>query len=239
MPIINYNDPRYTEWMNSNIQALGARIHLLVSGVQTQIITHMVVLCIFARNFIVAGKMVISRSRSIASWCCLVPSVSGIMSVLLAILMYLNLGINCRAMVWFFIFNVSLTMLVYLILCRKKWILYIGIPAMMAQLAFVFITIYDSFIVLEEGLGCMTYYPEFILWYWFSVNVPINVIFSTIFCRAALKQYRIFGAKSWKKLASDGIQAMSLATLCNIIGPIITIVSKGKINSDLFFIVDW
>ncbi|KAI9596962.1 hypothetical protein BDF19DRAFT_326909 [Syncephalis fuscata] len=144
-------------------------------------------------------------------------------------------------------FSMSLTMLssslillqkVYLVLCRQKWILYISIPIVIAQFTFVFILIYNSFVALEEKVGCMTYYSQFTLWYWFSVSVPINVIFSVIFCRVALKQYRIFGAKSWKKLASDGIQAMSLATLCNIIGPIITIVPKDKINTDLFFIVD-
>ncbi|KAI9596908.1 hypothetical protein BDF19DRAFT_437177, partial [Syncephalis fuscata] len=127
----------------------------------------------------------------------------------------------------------------YLVLFRQKWILYISTPFIMAQLFFAPIIICYSFFTLEEKVGCMDYYPRNFLWYWFLIDVPINILFSSIFCHVALKQYRLFGSEAWKNLARDGIQTMTLATSCNIICSILIITPLVEINSDSFFTVDW
>ncbi|KAI9596913.1 hypothetical protein BDF19DRAFT_437188 [Syncephalis fuscata] len=192
--------------------------------------------------------MVISRPYSIIFWCCFIPSVLGIINSLIGIFMLLNFFGNCRIMVWIILFNISFTMIsnslillqkAYLVLCRQRWILYISTPFIMAQLFFAPIIIYYSFSTLEEKVGCIDYYPQPILWYWFLINVPINILFSYIFCHIALKQYRLFGSDAWKKLARDGIQAMTLATLCNTLFSIFSIMPISKAYSDDFFIIAW
>ncbi|KAI9598608.1 hypothetical protein BDF19DRAFT_182970 [Syncephalis fuscata] len=169
--------------------------------------------------------MLISRPRSMIPWCCFIPSASGIIASLMSIFMFLNFPTNCRIMIWVLTFSISLTMVgnslillqkVYLVLCRERWVLYISIPLISPQLAYAFIMIYCDFTTLEEKYGCVLYYPQFLLFYWLSVNLSINILFSAIFCHVALKQYRLFGSDAWKKLARNGIQTMSLAALCSI-----------------------
>ncbi|KAI9592687.1 hypothetical protein BDF19DRAFT_450642 [Syncephalis fuscata] len=269
MPFINYTSSDYNEWMNSDIKQWGARLHplgeksifdffieatgdiasqrLRLLGVQILIVVHIIMFCIFSRNLIIASRMVISRPRSIVSWCCFLPSVLSSLIILAVISMYVDSPINCRIMIWILTFNISFAMVgnglillqkVYLVLCRQKWILYISIPIMISQLAFPFLLIYLSFSTLEEKIACLVFYPQFILWYWFVINVPINVLFSAIFCYIALKQYRLFGSEAWKQLARDGIQTMLLATSCNIICSIFVIVYAHKVNADTFFVID-
>ncbi|KAI9596912.1 hypothetical protein BDF19DRAFT_325691 [Syncephalis fuscata] len=109
----------------------------------------------------------------------------------------------------------------------------------MAQLAFAPIIICYSFFTLEEKVGCMDYYPRNFLWYWFLIDVPINILFPSIFCYVAIKHYCLFESKAWKRLALDGIQTITLSTLCGAICSTFIITSIGKAYSDHFFIVDW
>ncbi|KAI9592215.1 hypothetical protein BDF19DRAFT_219721 [Syncephalis fuscata] len=185
---------------------------LRLFGIQVLLVVDVVMFCMFGRNLVIASRMVISRPCSIVSWYCLIPSALGSMILLAVISMYINSPINCRILVWIFGFSISFTMIgnslillqkAHLVLCRQKWILYISIPVIITQLAFPFILIYYSFIILEKEVACAVYYPQFILWYWFVINVPINVLFSTIFCHVALKQYRLFGSEAWKRLVRD------------------------------------
>ncbi|KAI9591438.1 hypothetical protein BDF19DRAFT_271431 [Syncephalis fuscata] len=225
-----------------------ANQRLRLFGIQSLVLVDVIMFSIFVRNLVIVGRMVISRPRNMISWCCLIPSAFGIVNGIVAISMYTDLPINCRTMIWIVGFSMSSAMIcnslillqkVYLVLFRQKWILYISIPVIISQLAFPFLLIYHSFISLEEKEGCTFYYPPFFLWYWFSVNAPINVVFSAIFCRVALKQYRLFGSEAWKKLARDGIQTMFLATLCNIVCSIFIILFKSIVNADTLFFVDY
>ncbi|KAI9595193.1 hypothetical protein BDF19DRAFT_78917 [Syncephalis fuscata] len=269
MPFINYTSPDYEMWINSDIKHLGARLHplgemnifdffmeatgdiarqrLQLFGIQALLLIDVMMILIFARNLVISGRMVISRPRSIVSWCCLIPSILSIIILLAIMSMYIDSPLNCRIIIWLLGFNLGFIMAgsslillqkVYLVLCRQKWILYIGTSAIMAQLAHPFVVIYLSFTSIEERVGCTFYYPQSLLWYWFAVNVPINVLFSFIFCHVALKQYRLFGSEAWKKLARDGIQVMLLATSCNIVCSISIVLFKNQVNADVFFIID-
>ncbi|KAI9590891.1 hypothetical protein BDF19DRAFT_459831 [Syncephalis fuscata] len=269
MPFINYTSPDYNEWMNSDIKQLGARLHPLgeknifdffmeatgdiskqrfrLFGIQSLIVAQIIMLCIFGRNFAIAVRMVVSRPRSIVSWCCLISSTLSTTILLAIISIYVDSPVNCRVMTCSITFNIASTLIgnslillqkVYLVLCRQKWILYVSIPAIIAQFAFPLILIYSSYFSLEEMVGCTVYYPQFLMWYWFAINVPINLLFSTIFCHVVLKQYRLFGSEAWKELARDGIQTMLLATLCSIVCSILVILLKDKVNADTFFAID-
>ncbi|KAI9592011.1 hypothetical protein BDF19DRAFT_239592 [Syncephalis fuscata] len=220
---------------------------LRLFGMQFLMALEVVLFWTFVRNLVIASRMVIMRPRNMVSWLCLIPSALNSIIALVMVLMYTFFQINCRTIIWISSFNIAFMMVgnslillqkAYLVLCRQKWILYVSAPAIAAQLAYPLIVIYFSFISFKETTGCTIYYLEVILWYWFAVNVPINLLFSAIFCHIALKQYRSFGSEAWKKLARDGIQTMLLATLCSIICSVVIISSKNKINADTLFVVD-
>ncbi|KAI9599193.1 hypothetical protein BDF19DRAFT_118060 [Syncephalis fuscata] len=270
MPTIDYNSQIYAKWINSNVKQLGALLRPLgeidifdffmkaygdipkqrsrLFGIQTQLVIFVIAFCLFGRNLAIASKMILSRPHSMISWCCLVPSASGVISNLVVILMGIGFPISCRLMIWFTAFSISLTIIsnsliilqkAYLVLGRKTWVLYVSAPSIVAQSAYVFIIMHCSFTVLEKKVGCMDYYPSFFIWYWLAVDLPINVLFSAVFCHTALKQYRIFGSEVWKNLAHDGIQAVSSATLCNIICSILIVMHMDAINYDMFLVIDW
>ncbi|KAI9596920.1 hypothetical protein BDF19DRAFT_326006 [Syncephalis fuscata] len=221
---------------------------LQLYGVQIQIFLFVVMLYIFGCNLVIASKMVVLQPRNMVSWCCLIPSTFSIMASLLALFLYLGFPINCRILSWFSGFSLSSTMIgnslillqkAYLVIRRQNWIIFISIPIIAAQLVYGFIVVYYHFFTIEKKVGCMAYYPKVFVWYWFSINVPINLLFSAIFCRVAINQYRLFGSEAWRKLAIDGIQTMSSAALCSIICGFFIITFTDEINPDIFFVVDW
>ncbi|KAI9591756.1 hypothetical protein BDF19DRAFT_248201 [Syncephalis fuscata] len=138
------------------------------------------------------------------------------------------------------IFNSTILLLkVNLVLYQKKWVTYIGIIFILPQLGFAFILVRYSFVILEAKVGCSVYYPPIFLWYWIGTNMPINVFFSAVFCRIALKQYYMFGSDAWKRLAQDGIQTICLALAINLTCCIAIISCVGSANRDMLFSADW
>jgi hypothetical protein len=51
------------------------------------------------------------------------------------------------------------------------------------------------------------------------------------------KQYSVFDANVWKRLAREGIQTMWIALLCNIIS--IIIFYNDTANKGMFILIDW
>ncbi|KAI9594236.1 hypothetical protein BDF19DRAFT_445290 [Syncephalis fuscata] len=194
-----------------------AKQRLRLFGIQFLLVVDIIIFLIFVRNLIITTKWLYY------------DLVAYNIALLIVTCMFIGLPINCRITIRLFQFNMGFIMVcnglillqkVYLALCRQKWILYISTPSRRKS------WLYDLL-------------PSFFLWYWFAINVPINILFSIIFCHIALKQYRLFGSEAWKKLARDGIQTMFLVTLCSIICSIIVILLKDKINADTFFIIDY
>ncbi|KAI9591179.1 hypothetical protein BDF19DRAFT_456083, partial [Syncephalis fuscata] len=217
-------------------------------GSKTQIITIPVLSFIILRNFIISFKMVIARPYILVSWCCLVPTVLGILTGLMIMLMELGSVFNCRHTIWFIGFGISISYFcnslillqkAYLIFDRQKWVAYVGIPLTLSHLVYGFLIVFYSFSLLTADSGCVFNYPPFFLWYWFGTAVLINLLFSSIFYYVALQQYRQYGLDAWKRLARDGIQAMCLAVLCNIICCICIIFHIVGGNTDLLFLADW
>ncbi|KAI9594556.1 hypothetical protein BDF19DRAFT_101426 [Syncephalis fuscata] len=221
---------------------------LRLTGIQIQLVFSVMLFFIFLYNIIVTTKMVLSRPYSIFSWCCLMLAINGMIYSITPILFLIGYDFGCRALAWWSGFLISLGVIlnsmilllkVNLVLYQKKWVTYIGIIFILPQSGFAFILIYCCFFTLEAKIGCSIYYPPSFLWYWVGVNMPINVFFSAVFCRIALKQYYMFGSDAWKRLAQDGIQTICLALAINLACCIAIISCVGSANRDMLFPADW
>ncbi|KAI9592259.1 hypothetical protein BDF19DRAFT_452344 [Syncephalis fuscata] len=221
--------------------------HRLV-GSKFQIVFTIMMLSIVFNNFVISVKMVVERPRILAPWCCLIPAFLGILTGLLIIMVQLGIFFTCRYVLWAIVFGITVVYTcnglivlqkTYLILCRQKWVLYVGIPSILLQMPYPFLSIFYTYITLEAETGCVAHYSSFLMWYWFSITIPLNVIFSIIFCRIAFQQYRTYGSDAWKRLARDGIQAMCLAVFCNIFCYFCIEFQVGGVNADLLFPGDW
>jgi hypothetical protein len=270
MPFIDPNDPREFEWRRNATKAWGVALYPLgeynivdflatfknnsdeqrqqLLGMQLQMMLVALMLYLFGDNLIISSRMVITRPRTIFSWCCLIPSAAGFVVGVIIAFGFLGLAFNCRIMVWSIGFGMSIGMVcnslillrkVYLVLYQQRWIVYIGVPLIFPQMVYAFLVVYNMYMTLEPRAGCVIYYFPIIPYYWISVIVPLNVLFSIGFSYIAFQQYRLFGSDAWKRLARDGIQTMCLAIFCNITCCILMLKHLSGPLSDVFYAVDW
>ncbi|RKP23979.1 hypothetical protein SYNPS1DRAFT_30250 [Syncephalis pseudoplumigaleata] len=191
--------------------------------------------------------MAIARPNTLTPWCCLVSSALGVVTSILALITFLGIAFNCRILILAIISSWSLSQIsnslillrrAYLVLYRRKWVAYIGIPLMLASLSCPVAAVFTTFSTLEPGVGCACYYSIEFLWYGTGASVLVNIFFSGIFCYIALKQYRLFRSNAWKRLARDGIQTMAMAAFSNIASRVLMIAPVGHINLDMLLIAD-
>ncbi|KAI8050223.1 hypothetical protein BDF22DRAFT_143354 [Syncephalis plumigaleata] len=269
MPIIDPADPRETSWIKDARRVVGLPLHPSgemsvldfymdsssiadqrgkLYGSRLQLVSNVMMSCIIVRNFFVAAKMVIKRPRVLAPWCCMTTALLGSITAFVSILMQLGLVFNCRDTVWTIGFGMSIANFsnglivlqkAYLVLYRKKWIIYVSIPLMLMQVCYIVFIMLNCYATLDPDYGCIIHYPYFIIWYWFASTVPLNVIFSSIFCYVSYKQYKLYGSDAWKRLAKEGIQTMCLAVFCNVGCCTAIALQIGGTNADLFFPLDW
>ncbi|KAI9592787.1 hypothetical protein BDF19DRAFT_450891 [Syncephalis fuscata] len=191
--------------------------HHSMAGGKLQVIFTIIVLSIHVRNFIVSSKMIASSPHSLAPWCCLISAFLGFVAGSTYIFAFLGLLLKCRVVVWLVLFKLALVYFfnslillqkAYLVLYRKKWIIYISIPFMLMQLGFGVFSIYFSYVKLEAEADCTLHY------------------------------YSVYGSDAWKRLARDGIQAMCLAVFCNLFFCALLMFQIGKSRSDNCFVLD-
>ncbi|KAI9592258.1 hypothetical protein BDF19DRAFT_452343 [Syncephalis fuscata] len=221
--------------------------HHSMAGGKLQVIFTIIVLSIHVRNFIVSSKMIASSPHSLAPWCCLISAFLGFVAGSTYIFAFLGLLLKCRVVVWLVLFKLALVYFfnslillqkAYLVLYRKKWIIYISIPFMLMQLGFGVFSIYFSYVKLEAEADCTLHYCIYLIYYWLVISIPLNVFFSVIFSRVAFQQYSVYGSDAWKRLARDGIQAMCLAVFCNLFFCALLMFQIGKSRSDNCFVLD-
>ncbi|KAI9599567.1 hypothetical protein BDF19DRAFT_462252 [Syncephalis fuscata] len=122
----------------------------------------------------------------------------------------------------------------YLILCKPAWVLIVGVLCILPQVGYpLFVAAVMRFTLIDQQ-GCVALYPPSFPWYWFGAVVPINVLFSSIFSYIAYKQYRTFGSQAWKRLAQEGIRAMSLVIMSNIFCGVFIFLEIGDALSEFF-----
>ncbi|KAI8052826.1 hypothetical protein BDF22DRAFT_488797 [Syncephalis plumigaleata] len=216
-------------------------------GLQFELIIAVAALYLFGRNLVKTCNALVSRPHALPLWFSFISAFFGTAIGFVFILLPLTEKLNCRKLVWAESFGMSISMLcnstillykAYLVLYKRKWILYVGIPLIIPQIGFAVLIVFYSFYIAKANVGCLTFYPEFIIWYWASVNTPHNILFSVIFCFVTYKQYKILGSDIWRRLAREGIQTMSLALLCNILSTIIIVFFPSTINKDILLLVD-
>ncbi|KAI9593611.1 hypothetical protein BDF19DRAFT_154343 [Syncephalis fuscata] len=187
-----------------------------------RLLVHVIMSCVQLRNINVALRLVIAQPRALARWCCLIPSVLCISASILIIT-----------------FNMAKVLRAYMMTQKSRWVLVIGTLLIAVQIvtpAVMFatqVTINTAF----YRRGLMGYPPYFVL-FWFSASLIVNVFFSSVFSYMAYKQYRTFGSRIWKHLASDGIQSMCLVMLCNVIWTAILVFGISKNFSTLSYFID-
>ncbi|KAI9596562.1 hypothetical protein BDF19DRAFT_437880 [Syncephalis fuscata] len=221
------------------------RIRLISMQAHTMLL--ILVSFIFLRNFVRSARMIHLNNRSLSLWCCFAGSLPGaIFSIQIILIAFDN--VSCRILIWIgslslscaqFCNSLLLLRKAYIIVYRQKWLLYIGFPLILPQLGYGLFIVFLSYVTTDVGGACGMHYPSFIPWYWFGINAASTILFSTIFCRVAYKQYCQFGSDAWKRLAHNGIQAMCLAVLCNIVCCFLIIFRVAGNYSDMLFPLDW
>ena len=183
----------------------------------------------------------------LAPWCCFIPSFTYILVYIMYVLLLFDIAFNCRHIVWWTIVMIGVSYIcnslillqkAHLVLLRQRWVLYTGIPLILPQLGYIICNFIFSYITIDADIGCNLYYAKFNIWYWFCMIIPINVLFSSIFCYVAFHQYRTYGSDAWKRLIREGIQTMCLAVLCNLVSCVSLMLQIGGSKSDMFYLVD-
>ncbi|KAI9596736.1 hypothetical protein BDF19DRAFT_436587 [Syncephalis fuscata] len=222
-------------------------IHDHLKGIWMQLVVHFFVGCIHARNINIALRMIIVQPRAVTRWCCLLPSLAGAVLSIISLLFYFLPGINCRILCWYAGLEISISIIcystillqkAYVILDRQRWVIVVGILFISPQAGIPIIVITSTVIILSFECGCVIIYPPYLAWYWFGISLLANVFFSSIFSYTAYKQYRVFGSETWKRLAKDGIQAMCLVMLCNIVCSAMLCFRPLGDASEFFFLID-
>ncbi|KAI9591029.1 hypothetical protein BDF19DRAFT_456640 [Syncephalis fuscata] len=212
-----------------------------------QLFSNYIIAALFARNALIAIRMIRKCPHILSGWCCLFPSVFGVMLGVIGLIITFG-NASCRPIAWYAItvmpiantFNSAIVLQkAYIVLLKKRWILIVGFLFMLPQLAFAPLALMYSFVTVDAKSFCVVHYSSFIPMYWFGFNIPINIFFSAIFIYVAYKQYQQHGTESWRKLMRNGIQVMCLVALCNLICVICAISNATGNSSAMFFIADW
>jgi hypothetical protein len=165
-------------------------------GMQVQLIAVVLLIYLFGRNAFVTCRALVSRYYNLPLWCSFLSSLIGTQAVTTFLLTPLLDGLNCRIAFSAEIFGIGFSMLcnsvilfykAYSVLSKQKWVLYVGISLILPQVVYWFLMIYYSYFIVETTLGCSVYYPQFMIWYWASVNIPLNTLSSAVFCHATYK----------------------------------------------------
>ncbi|KAI8052208.1 hypothetical protein BDF22DRAFT_690538 [Syncephalis plumigaleata] len=218
-------------------------------GIKHQLVFSVVFGYIFAYNATLAIRMVIARPRILSGWLCLIPCITGILWALVIMsAALLPHGPPCRMAAWCATFGITISTLcnsfiilqkAYLVLLRRQWVMTLGVLFMTPQFSIIVIVVTLCPITVEATAGCAFSYPAFVPWLWILLSTPINTLFSAVFCYIAYKQYTVFGADAWKRLVSDGIRAMCLAVLCNVVCGMVIMFAVSGDFSEMFFFIDW
>ncbi|KAI9591725.1 hypothetical protein BDF19DRAFT_454017 [Syncephalis fuscata] len=208
------------------------------------IIANFILLC----NLKIAIRMVKDRPRFFSSWCCLIPSSLGVLLNVIFMFMILIQNLNCQLITWMMSLSMSICMAcnsalllqkAYLALCKKQWVLYVGVPLILLQLAYFGLLMRYCSVWLRPDYGCIVYQPYFILIYWLIVNILPITLFSCIFCYVAYNQYCKFGTRVWKQLGRDGLQTMFFVIIFEISCCVIVSFNAFESLSPALFYINW
>ncbi|KAI9592987.1 hypothetical protein BDF19DRAFT_450051 [Syncephalis fuscata] len=185
-------------------------------------------LVVFVRNTWHASKLIYYKHTSSASWCCFLQAFMGLIVEGINVLAILPGAVPCRLTIWMS----SLGMVVSSICVSICLLIRAYIIADRSRVLLVPSTNTVEF-------ACIVTFPSYFPWYRFVLDITINCIFSIIFLRVIIAQYRKVGSDCWKKLKVDGVVYLFGVVLSNIFCAIVTAFKLAGDLSEMTFLFDW
>ncbi|KAI8057759.1 hypothetical protein BDF22DRAFT_739165 [Syncephalis plumigaleata] len=155
-------------------------------------------------------------------WCCLLSSLFGTSLAVLYAFAMLVPGIN-----------------LYLVLRKRRWVFIVGTLFNTLHLGLAAILFTSSVIKLMPYYGCVINYISLAPLLCVTTTTPQSVLFLYIFSYIAYQQYRKLGLRAWKQLTKDGIRAMILVLVANLLCNVTLSTQAGRDLGDLLFYIDW
>ncbi|RKP05157.1 hypothetical protein THASP1DRAFT_26300 [Thamnocephalis sphaerospora] len=219
-------------------RSIGIFVHLLLNSTLGYI---------FVRNITRTVSMIRQRPDLLASWCCLIQALFGLVYAIAVALFSTAAELSCRRMIWIAAVGLTVSPIcvgaallqkAYMVHSSNKWLLVAGIVLLFPQPYFTYLS-WTSPATIVAGVGCLVIYPQEMPWVKLALDAPINILFSAAFIVVIYRQYRRFGSSAWARLMRNGIQTMCLIVLSNVVCMLGVAFNLAGLFSELFFALDW
>ncbi|RKP10627.1 hypothetical protein THASP1DRAFT_27595 [Thamnocephalis sphaerospora] len=246
VPLHPSGERSYFEFVADNAGELDARRRWQMVFQQTLIAT--IVLGLFVSNTASSISMVRARPRALATWCCLLQSVAGIMCAVYVLTTGAPGGPSCREILWVMTACIRINDLcgstvllqkAYIARGSSRWLLAFIPVVAVAPIPILYATWSSPAILNSTSGGCVFIYPIYFPWMRFGFHAPINLALTVIFIDVAYRQYQRFGSDAWRKLARDGIQVGLLLLVVNMLCTFAIALEVFGIYSIALTIVEW
>ncbi|KAI9591327.1 hypothetical protein BDF19DRAFT_468919 [Syncephalis fuscata] len=242
----NYSPIEFLQHNNGTMQDIQDRS----IGVSGQLMINVLPGTIFIHCTYRAVFMTIRNPNRVASWCCLILSLIGV----LEFWFFLTAGyifdiFSCKSLLWSAIISVSLAPLfvnlallerVYIVYACKRWILIVGvILSCISPFVFIYTLSKKTDMSYRPLLGCNVLIPPIASFARVITDAPINIGFSFAFILVIYRQYKRFGAACWKELAQTGMITSMLIVASNILCMLANAASVLGHYTDMIYLADW
>ncbi|KAI9599461.1 hypothetical protein BDF19DRAFT_428784 [Syncephalis fuscata] len=198
----------------------------------TQGAMNAIIFAIFLRNTYCALKMLYYRPRSIANWCCFLQAGAGVALGVVSLTAVTTSFSTCRHIGW-------VAALAYAVQMRSKILLWVGILLILPNGVTIWVAWFESPVFNTVKAACIMIFPHFYPIFKAALDIVLNIIFSTIFLRVVVGQYRVFGSKCWKRLSADGLLYLICVAISNLLTGVFTSIELLGPLREMVFIVDW
>ncbi|RKP05307.1 hypothetical protein THASP1DRAFT_32856 [Thamnocephalis sphaerospora] len=202
---------------------------------------------VFFHALRIAIGLLRTRPRAVATWCCTLQAVSGVIYNIISLTGILPSGGSCRQLMWAGAAGMSISDLcisivllqkAYAVYNRRRWILAF-IPLIVIAAPVITYIAWASPVILSPTCGCGFIYPAYFPWLRFGLYVPLDVGFSTVFIIIMHRQLRLFGSSAWKQLKKDGIQTIMCLLISHLICLILLAFALSGNAAGVTMGIDW
>ncbi|KAI8056556.1 hypothetical protein BDF22DRAFT_666868 [Syncephalis plumigaleata] len=213
-----------------------------------QVFMNATMFAVFLRNTWRAILLVKHKPASTASWCCLIQAGMGVATQIVNLSTVFPNGATCRTCNWVYstgitvssiCVSICLLLRAYVITNRSRLLLLVGILLMLPLPGTIWIFWVASLSQNSPDYACTSIFPWYLPWFRLGLDMSINSVFSIIFLRVIIQQYKKMGNGCWKKLQSDGIIYLCCVVLSNILCALIVAFKIIGGLSEMMFIYDW
>ncbi|KAI8057084.1 hypothetical protein BDF22DRAFT_669435, partial [Syncephalis plumigaleata] len=207
------------------------------------------ILVFFTRNLWRAIQVFIKYPRRLASCCCMVLTVTSVLSFIGCVFFGSWFGPSCEVSAWVImmgmvVFTIATNIIMleraYLAIGRRRWLLIAGAFAIILPGPFYIYMVYlTTTMTISDLYGCHTQFDYYLPYVRLLLDLPANTIFSSIFSVVVYRRYKLQREACWKELARDGAATMLLIIMSNIICFVLNISKLLGEFGDTFYIIDW